>query len=115
MALSNITKELRHGNNLIIIIICVSTPILQAFLTCFKKYRLRKEISISQRLRQTIFDGVSNLYGHVIVLVTLVVIFFGLLLHLWMVKIDKKEDKFEEHEKYEGVSPNSMVIYVCYC
>ena len=61
-----------------------------------------------QRLKQTVFSGVSNLTGYLITFATLLVICSGLMLHLLWVKFNKKKSK--EYDELEGISPQSMVI-----
>ena len=107
-ALSQVQKESARSTNIVLITVCLTTPILGAIFTSFKKYKLRKEVSMVQRLKQTVFSGVSNLTGYLITFATLLVICSGLMLHLLWVKFNKKKSK--EYDELEGISPQSMVI-----
>ena len=111
-ALSQVQNESAYSTNIVLITTCLSTPILAAIFSCFKKYKLRKEISTMQRLKQTVFSGVSNLTGYLITFATLLVICMGLLLHLFWVRFHKKKSKEDDDDdgELEGISPQSMVI-----
>ena len=111
-ALSQVQNESAHSNNIVLITVCLTTPILGAIFTCFKKYKLRKEIPMLQKLKQTVFSGVSNLTGYLITFAALLVICIGLLLHLFWVRFNKKKSKEydDDDAELEGISPQAMVI-----
>ena len=108
--MSLITREHHLGNNIEIIAICVTTPVLKLILTCFKNYRLKNDISMTQRLKQTVVNGVSNIQDYIIILATTLAILVVLLLHLWMVKIDTEQN--EEQDTFESISSFSMVLFL---
>ena len=88
--------------------ICLSAPILGAFCYGFKKFQLRKEVSMVQRLKTTLLSGVSNIYGVLITMFTLLVICMCLVWHLvWVEK--NKEKAVETDQEYGGVSKETMV------
>ena len=67
---------------------------------------------MGQRLKQTVFSGVSNLTGYLITFATLLIICMGLLLHLFWVRFNKKKSKEydDDDAELEGISPQAMVI-----
>ena len=61
-----------------------------------------------QRLNSTVYSGVSNIYGILITMATLLVIFITLVLHLIWVEINEGNiDKTTD--EYGGVSRETMV------
>ena len=117
-ALSQVQNESAQSNNIVLLTACLTTPILAAIFTCFKKYKLRKKISMVQRLKQTVFSGVSNLSGYLITFATLLVICIGLFIHLFWGKFNNKKSKEyyddDDAAELEGISPQSMVILMLF-
>ena len=56
-ALNQVQNELAESTNIVLITVCLTTPILGAIFTSFKKHKLRKDVSMMQRLKQTVFSG----------------------------------------------------------
>ena len=107
-AIEQVVNESSESNNFIIIIICLSTPILAAVCLGVKKFKLRKEVSMVQRLNFIVYGGVSNIYGIVITMVTLLVIFISLVLHLIWSKIN--EGGSDNIDEEDGGASREMIV-----